>query len=231
VVPVTGAAAGATVIHISAAAEIAARTVNVTVLAPAAITLSDAVAPLGQSVAFPVTLGTPAPPSGVTVSLGSSKPLTVSVSPSSVFIAGGATTPAVQARVNGVNIGAASVTASAPGYASATRTVIVPATLTISPSSLTMQPGTMQKLLVALSDSAPWGPDTAPWSNGLTIQLASSNPAVATVPATVDFYPDGSSFTTVVVMVRAVGPGTAVIRASALPFIPEVSATVTVLPQ
>jgi hypothetical protein len=176
-------------------------------------------------------LGTAAPPSGLVVSLTSSKPLTVSISPASVFIPGGATTPAVQARVSGVNIGAAAVTASAPGYASATRTVTVPATLTVSPASLTMQPGTMQKLLLALSDSAPWGPDSAPWTNGLTIQLASSNPNVAAVPPTVDFYPDGSSFTTVVVMVRAVGPGTAVIRASALPFIPEITASVTVLPQ
>ena len=48
------------------------------------------------------------------------------------------------------------------------------------------------------------------------------------VPATVDLYPDGSSFTTVVVLVRGIASGTAIIRASAPPFIPEITATITV---
>ena len=43
-----------------------------------------------------------------------------------------------------------------------------------------------------------------------------------------DLYPDGSSFTTVVVLVRGIASGTAVIRASAPPFIPEITATITV---
>jgi hypothetical protein len=42
------------------------------------------------------------------------------------------------------------------------------------------------------------------------------------------FYPDGSSVTTVVVVVTGTNPGTAVIHASALPFIPDVAATIVV---
>ena len=64
----------------------------------------------------------------------------------------------------------------------------------------------------------------------MTVQLSSSNANVAAVPATVDLYPDSSSFTTVVVLVRGIAPGTATIRASAPPFIPEITASVAVLP-
>jgi hypothetical protein len=64
--------------------------------------------------------------------------------------------------------------------------------------------------------------------NGLTVQLSSSDSRVATVQPTVQFYPDGSSITTVVVVVTGAGPGTAVIHASASPFIPDVTATVIV---
>ena len=106
----------------------------------------------------------------------------------------------------------------------------MPATITFSPATLAFRAGTQQKLLLALSDSAPWGPDSAPWSKGLTIQLSSSDPGVVTVPPTVNMFPDGSSFTTVVVLVKGVSPGTAIIRASAPPYIPETAMTVTVLP-
>ena len=195
------------------------------------ITLPAATAPLGQTVPFAVRLGTPAPSGGMTLTLTSSKSTTVRVSPASVFIPGGATAPSSQPQVTGVNIGAATITASAPGYTPASQSVPVPATISFSPTSLTItQPGTSQKLLLALSHSAPWGQDGNLWGDGagVTVQLSSSNPNVAGVPATVDLYPDGSSFTTVVVLVRGIASGTAVIRASAPPFIPEITATITV---
>ena len=167
----------------------------------------------------------------MTLTLTSGKSTTVRVSPASVFIPGGATAPSSQPQVTGVNIGAATITASAPGYTPASQSVPVPATISFSPTSLTItQPGTSQKLLLALSHSAPWGQDGNLWGDGagVTVQLSSSNPNVAAVPATVDLYPDGSSFTTVVVLVRGIASGTAVIRASAPPFIPEITATITV---
>jgi hypothetical protein len=231
IVPLTGIAAGSTVIRAGAPPNIAEKAVSVTVLAPASITLPNVTATLGSSVPFPIALGTPAPPSGVTVALTSSNRLTLTVSPSSVFIPAGLTTPATQPQVTGVNIGAAIVTASAPGYLSASQTVAVPATISFSPSALIIPgPGATAKLLLALSVSAPWGPESAPWSNGLTIQLSSSNPNVARVPPSIDLYPDGSEFTTVVILVTGVSPGTAIIRAGAPPFIPEITASVTVTP-
>ena len=54
------------------------------------------------------------------------------------------------------DIGAATITATAPGYSPASQSVPVPATISFSPTSLTItQPGTSQKLLLALSHSAP----------------------------------------------------------------------------
>jgi hypothetical protein len=84
---------------------------------------------------------------------------------------------------------------------------------------------------LALSEAAPWGPAGDLWGEGagVTIQLTSSNPAVVRVPPTIQMYPDGSEFATVVFLVTGVAPGTAEITASAPPYIPATKATVTVL--
>jgi len=55
--------------------------------------------------------------------------------------------------------------------------------------------------------------------DGITLQLSSTNPSVATVQPTLQIYSDGSNFTTVVVLVSGVAPGTAVIHVNALPYI------------
>jgi hypothetical protein len=237
VVPVAGSSAGSSIVHVGAVPDIAERTVNISVVSPANITLSTSVSmALGQSASFPVTLGTPAPAGGVVVTLSSSDSNTVSISPSTVFIPQGATTPAAQPQVNGVSIGAATITASAPGYLSASVQVPVTATLTMIPTSISMNAGTSQLLSMALSSSAPSGVPITPdrgaggFVQGITVQLTSSNPNVAGVQSSVQFYPDGSSITTVVVVITATAPGTAVIHASALPYIPDVSSTVTVAP-
>lgn len=227
-VAVGGVSAGATAIRVSAPPNIAEKVVNVTVTAPGSILLSATTAALGTSALFSVTLGSPAPAGGVVITLSTNKPLTATISPVNVYIPGGAVTPAAQPRVTGMNIGLATITATAPGYGSASQSVSVPATITVSPTSLSIAPGGTGRLFLALSNSAPWGPDSAPWTNGITVQLSSSNPNVARVQSSVDFYPDGSHFTTILVLVNGISPGTAVITASALPFIPAVSATVTV---
>jgi trimeric autotransporter adhesin len=222
IVPVTGSGPGSTVIHAGGAAFGPDKTINVSVTAPGMITLpGNVTVNAGQSAAFPVTLSTPAPPSGVLVDLKSSDPARVTVTPSSVFIAGGAVSPGSQPRVNALNIGGAVITASAPGYLQASQAVAVPVTITFSPTSLTLTGPSQGKLLLALSAPSPWG-------IGLTVQLTSSNPNVATVQPSIDIYPDGSEFTTVVVIVTPQGPGTAIISASAPPYIPAVTATVTV---
>jgi hypothetical protein len=235
VVPVTGTAAGATLIHAGALPAIAESIVNITVIAPSTITLPAGVSvPLEQTAPFPVILGTPAPAGGVFVTLAASDPNAVVVSPASVFIPAGATAPTVQPQVSGLNIGLATITASAAGYQSASQQVAVTATITLSPQTLTIPVGATRLLAIALSAAAPSGVPITPdrgsggFVEGITVQLSSTNPNIAALQPGVQFYPDGSSITTVVVVITGVAPGTAVIHANAAPFIPDVTATVIV---
>ena len=178
---------------------------------------------------FPVTLGTPAPPAGVLLTLTSSKTLTLTVSPASVFIPGGSTTPTTQPQVTGVNIGVATITASAPGYTPASQAVPVPATISFSPANLTITgPGSTAKLLIALSDSAPWGTGVqslGKWLNDppqlLQSRHCEGSPLCRSVPGRQLIYHRCRGG-------HRRGPGTATIRVGAPPFIPEISSTVTV---
>jgi hypothetical protein len=236
IVPVSGIAAGTAVVHVSALPDVQESTVSITVQAPGVISMaSGVVVPLGESATLAVTLGAPAPSGGLVLTLTSSDPSTVSISPGSVFFAPGSTAPAAAPVVTGNNIGQANITASAPGYLSATQAVSVSATISISPATLVIPSGSTRLLALALSAAAPSvntpiTPDRGAggFVNGLTVQLSSSNSQVATLQPTVQFYPDGSSITTVVVSVTGVAPGTAIIRAAAPPYIPAATATVIV---
>jgi hypothetical protein len=221
-IPVTGIGAGSTTIHVSSLPAVARKDIGVTVSAPGAITLPSGMAiPLGTTAPFPVTLGTPAPFYGSTVSLSSSDVSKMTVSPSSVYIPAGMTSPATQPQVTAVDLGGATITASAPGYVSASAAVGVTATLTFSPASLTIPATGLSRVTLALSASAPWG-------TGLTAQLTSSNPNVAIVSPSVNFYPDGSSVNAIAVMIQPMGPGTTTITASAPPFIAPTTIVITV---
>ena len=235
VVPVTALAGGVSVIHISGLPDIPETTSTITVFAPSTFTLPTGLSmALGQSATFSLASGTPAPLGGLVVTLSSSDPGTVAISPNSIFIPAGATTSSTVPVVTGYDIGLATITASAPGYLNATASVSVTATLTLSPTSMVIPVGGAKILAMALSSAAPSSgpitPDRAAggFIEGLTVQLTSSNPYVAAVQPTVQFYPDGSSVTTVVVVVSGLSPGTSVIHVNALPFIPDVTATITV---
>lgn len=235
VVPIAGVAVGTSLVHISALPGISESTVSVGVFSAGAITLPAVSLKLGQSLPFPVTLGAPSTGAGVVVTLASSDPLIVDISPSSVFIPAGQTTPAIQPQVTGENIGAATITASAPGYLTASQQTPVTATITIAPQTLIIPVAGTQLISLILSTAAPSvgvpiTPDRGAggFVEGLTVQLSSSDSRVATVQPAVQFYPDGSSITTVLVVVTGAGPGTAVIHAAAPPFIPDATATVIV---
>jgi hypothetical protein len=104
----------------------------------------------------------------------------------------------------------------------------------MQPQTLTIPVGGTALLAMLLSSEAPSGvPVTGDRAaNGfveaLTVQLSSSNSSIASVQPSVLFYSDGSSITTVVVVVSGHAPGTAVIQASSLPAIPPAMATVIV---
>ncbi len=175
-------------------------------------------------VPFPVTLGTPAGPSGTYVTLTSSDPSTVSMGPGSVsaaiiLIPAGETTPDRRApQVCGVNFGSATVTASGDGLSSSQAVLVqVTATLSFAPASVTASTTMQTRLTLTLSAPAPAG--------GVTVNLSSDNPAVATVPAAVFIPANGTSAT---VPVTAIGGGSTSIHASALPNVPDTAAIVTV---
>ena len=167
-----------------------------------------------------VALPEPAPAGGVTVTLKSSDTSKVTVTPESVVIPQGATTPATQPQVTGVGIGSATITATATGYTAGTGTVTVPApTMAFTGAPLTIAIGGTGNLTLSLTTGqAPAG--------GLTVNLSSNDPGKATVPGTVSFAAGAASAT---VPVTGVAAGTATITAST-PNIANATAGVTVTP-
>lgn len=157
--------------------------------------------PLGQSTPLPVSLTAPAPPGGITVSLTSSS-AGVSVTPS-VFVPAGRKSPNSQPLVAGIDIGEAWVTAAAPGFLPTTQHVIVTAAVAFQRCCVTIRKGTTQNVILNLSAPAPPG--------GLTIQLVSETPGVATVPTTAIFPANATSIN---VPITGAAAGKAVIQAS-----------------
>jgi hypothetical protein len=169
---------------------------------------------------FLVSLPTPAPAGGLTVTLDSSDTSKVVVTPASVVVPQGATTPTLQPQVTGVGIGLATITAASPGYTSGTGAVTVTApTMAFTSPPLSIVISMTGNLTLSLSGGqAPAG--------GLTVSLSSSDPSKATVPATVSFAPGATSAT---VTVTGGAAGSATITASATG-IASATASVTVTP-
>jgi hypothetical protein len=178
-------------------------TVTVTASAPAGIQMpvNIVVAP-GQSVPLNVTLGSAAPAGGLFVSLASNNPSAATVA-AAFIIPGGATAPAIMPKVKGMAFGSATITATAFGFPQATGTVQVTETLSFSPASLTITGTTTSQLFLFIPEGAPAG--------GVTLNLSSSTPGVATVPATA-FIGPGATNTNI--PVTGVSGGSTVIHAS-----------------
>lgn len=218
-----GSASGATTITASAPSMTSGTaTVNYT-RPPFLILPSNPVnVPVSGTATFAVSLSVPAPaPNGVVVTLVSSDTTKAKLASATVTIPAGATAPVTQPTIRGVNIGAATITVSAPGFPTTSQTVNITETVTFYPTTVSL-PFTFTSnryTWLILSGTAPVG--------GLTINLKSDNPAVATVPATITIPADN---TQVQVYVTGVGNGTTTIHASLLPFIPDTTATVKVGP-
>ncbi len=187
------------------------------ILLPASLTVTP-----GGEVTIPVVLGSPAPSGGVSITLASSNPAAATVWPVNIFVPQGSTT-AVRGvtSVTGVGEGSATITASAPGYGTASVQVQVTSggdaamTMSFWPGSLTVSQGTTQNLTLNLSGPAP---------PGLAVSLSSSDTTVASVPPTVSF---GTGATSVSVPVTGVATGAVTITASA-PSLASTAASVTV---
>jgi hypothetical protein len=220
-VPVSAVSAGSTTITASAVG-LPNATAGITVTAsttPSVISLPANISiAKGQSLAYPVTLAAAAPTGGVTVILNSSDPSKVTVTPS-IFVAGGATTPASQASVNGNEVGSATITASASGFIPGSGLVQVSASAGSSyflPAGVQMSEGTTQSITLNLS-SAP--------STPIIATVSTSSPAVLTVDSSVTI-PAGE--TVVNVFLNGIAPGSATITAT-IPGYGSASASATVV--
>ena len=213
---VTGAAVGSANITASSPGYLS-RSAAITVGQLGQITLaSNVTVGPGQTLPFAVSLVSAAPTGGVTINLVSSDTSKLTVSPS-VFIAAGATTPDTPAQITGVNFGSASISASASGFASDTKTVQTAANLSFTPTSLTVGVGGPQNVTLNLSGPAPAG--------GLSVNLSSSNTGAATVPANIAI-PQGATTVSVPVTGVSAGQSTVITASSSTPGV--VSATLNV---
>ncbi len=190
---------------------------------------------VGGSVAkATVNLQSPAPPSGVTITLSSDTPSVASI-PASVFIPGGEsssppviiTTPSVASQST-ANITASYVDSSGTHNSVSSKIIVDPtpalAGISISPTSVTG--GSAVTATVSLKGPAPQG--------GVQVSLSNDNPTFASVPVSVTV-PAGSSSATVNITTTTVTtPSTVNVTASYTP--PNgganvFTATFTVYPQ
>ncbi|HME09575.1 MAG TPA: invasin domain 3-containing protein [Bryobacteraceae bacterium] len=212
----TGAPAGSFNVNLQGASGNLLHSTSLVVTSQPAILLPANVSVFpGSSVPYPVSLGSPAS-NNVYVTLTSSDTSKVTLSAATVLFQAGSATPSVTPKLNGVNFGSATITASAWTYAPASQTVSVTDALSFSPGSVSIGQGASQFLTLILS---------APLSANLTVNLSSDNPAVATVPATVTL---PANTTSASIRVSGVAGGSTVIHANALPSIPDTTATVKV---
>ncbi len=166
-----------------------------------------------QSIAL--SLATPAPAGGTTVTFTIANASIATVT-QSVFIPAGQQTPAANPQVTGVLIGTTTVTANAPGYAPATRPVVVTVTASFNPQTTNINLATATNTSLVISAPAPPG--------GITFTLSSDSPAIATVPASVTV-PAGA--TSVPIAITGVSAGSTTIRADSAG-IAEATGTVNV---
>jgi VCBS repeat-containing protein len=191
--------------------------------AEASVAVTDALISIGnipelgpdETEGVPISLTKPAPPGGLTITLVTTDEGIATVTPT-VTVAAGQFLPPANPQVTGHSLGTTEIIASAPGFASGHRSVVVALKLTFSPTSLSVGVATTRDITLLLSHPAPTG--------GLTVQLHTDHPSRATVPATVTF-PQG--LTSVIVPVTGVGSGTTTLRANAAG-IAEATATIIV---
>ena len=219
-VPITGVNPGTAVITASALPNIAAVTATATVVAPGSIVLPSFYSVgLLQTTPFPVTLGTAAPAGGLTVTL-TLNDSNATVTPLALTFPAGLTTPTTTPQVYGAVQGYTTVTATAPGYTTASLQIHISDGIRINlPPAVTVGLGQSASYTVILDSAAPAG--------GTTISLSSTNPSVVSVSATA-FVPQGATQPTTQPTVTGLNVGSAQINASASGYTSASPQTVTV---
>ena len=140
--------------------------------------------PVGGAANLDITLTTPAPAGGVTVSLVSANQSVVQVqSPGSVFIAQGATAGTI--GLDGIAGGTTTVTASATGYTDKVLAVDVSVQVLSLPATLNVAFGGTSSIPVQISTAAAAG--------GELVTLVSDDPAVVSVQTPTVTIPQGQT--------------------------------------
>ncbi len=180
------------------------------------LTVNGPLMGIGSTLSGSFTLGSPAPVGGVVVSLTSSIPANVTISPATVSVAQGQTTGSF--TYTGVAAGASILSASATGYVTGTASVTGTSSLISFGAIPTIALGGTQSLPISLGTAAPTG--------GLTITLTSSNTSIATVTSSI-FIAAGSTVPAANPQVSGVAIGSTTITATGSGFAPA-SGPVTV---
>ncbi len=144
------------------------------------LTLDGPLVGVGLTLGGTVTLSQPAPAGGVTVTLGSTNPAFATVDPPTLNIPEGSTEEAF--TISGVAVGIVDITADAVGFTQASEQVEVTQNF-ISLNALTVAPGQTLSMPVSIPNPAPTG--------GVTVNLVSSDPSIATITPSV-FIPQGA---------------------------------------
>ena len=216
-----GGSAGTTTITASATGATSGNASVVVTTRPMSLTPDSPLLAVNRSFNATVTLAQAVPTgSTVTVTLSSNTAGVVTISPASQTILAGQTTAVFQLTA-GSTSGSTVLTATAPGYTTATAPLTVTSNLISFGTIPVLAPGQTASLPVNLSFAAPPG--------GLTINFTSTNPAVATITPSV-FVPAGLLVPAANPQVTGVSIGSTQFTASAIGFAPDagaVSVTVT----
>lgn len=210
----TGVAAGNSTLSASAPSYQTGTALTTATSAQVSLGLIPSVAP-GQTQSLALSLATAAPAGGTTVTFTIANTNIATVT-QSVFVPAGQFTASTNPQVAGVLIGTTTVTANAPGYAPATRTVTVTVTANFSPGTTQINLITSTNTVLMINAPAPAG--------GIKFNLSSDDTTKVTVPTSVTVIQGG---TTVKVPITGVADGTTTIRATS-PGITEADGTVTV---
>ncbi len=166
----------------------------------------------GTAATGTITLGSPAPAGGVVVTLTSSS--AAAVVPASVTVPAGATTATFAISTTSVTAStAATITAASLGVSKTTTLTVNPAVAAVTFNTLTLSPTSVRggransTATITLSAVTP---------TALVVNLASSNTAAATVPATVTVPAGASTVTFTVTSVTGTTNRTSVISGTAL---------------
>lgn len=198
----TAIADGVTTITASHASLVSGQSAVTVVSAPAlSIAPAEMSLAVGKSTQITISSSQLAGAGGLTVQLESSNTAAAQVTPD-VTIAAGATT--ATATVTGVGAGDATLTASASNFLAGSAAVRVFSGAVSLPTGVAVAPGLSRSVELVLSDPAPAG--------GMTVMLASADPGIATVPASVDV-PEGA--TEAAFQLTGVSAGTTTVVASA----------------